>query len=100
MATAKLKDRNKHVLKVGDEVYWNDPAMHDLETKEERKEAWLTIWKVDEIDEENEMVCISTEHSEAQVYPRELVKIDFYPISGINTLRYPDDFENSYIGRL
>lgn len=72
MAQNKLKDANRIYIKVGDEVYWNDPAMRYLETEEERKEAWLTIWKVDSIDEENEMVCISTDHSEAEVYPREL----------------------------
>ena len=83
--TDKLRDINNVEIKVGDEVYWNDPAITDLETPEERKEAWLTIWKVDSIDEENEMVCISTEHSEAEVYPKELEVAIF--------IRKPDEFE-------
>lgn len=80
-----LKDANGIDILIGDEVYWNDPAIHDLETDEERKDAWLTIWKVDSIDEENEMVCISTEYSEAEVYPREL-EVAIY-------IRNPDEYE-------
>lgn len=85
MAQNKLKDANGIYIGVGDEVYWNDPAIHDLETPEERKEAWLTIWKVDRIKPELEMVCISTDYSEAEVYPRELEVAIF--------IRTPDEYE-------
>ena len=85
MAQNKLKDANGIYIGIGDEVYWNDPAINNLETPEERKEAWLTIWKVDSIDKENKMVCISTGHSEAQVYPKELEVAIF--------IRKPDEYE-------
>lgn len=84
MAQNKLKDANNVEISVGDEVYWNDPAINNLDA-EERKEAWLTIWKVDSIDEENEMVSISTGHSEAEVYPKELEVAIF--------IRKPDEYE-------
>lgn len=82
----KLKDANNTIIEIGDEVYWNDPAITDLETREERKEAWLTTWKVDRIEPELEMVCISTDYSEAEVHPRELEVAIF--------IRTPDEYDN------
>lgn len=85
MATDKLKDINNIEISVGDEVYWNDPAITDLETPEERKEAWLTTWKVDLIDEELEMVSIHNGHSMADVPPSE-IEVAIY-------IRKPDEYE-------
>lgn len=84
MARIKIREANGIELNVGDEVYWNDPAINNLD-REEKKEAWLTIWKVDSIDRENKMVCISTGNSEAEVYPIEL-ELAIY-------IRQPDDYE-------
>lgn len=65
-----ITDIDNIEIKVGDKVYWNDPGLFDLETMEDRREAWLTLWDVDEVSEE--MVCISNDYSEAEVYPKEL----------------------------
>lgn len=84
MAQNKLKDANNVEINVGDEVYWNDPAINNLDA-ELRKEVWLIIWTVDSIDEENEIVHISTECAKAEAYPKELEVAIF--------IRKPDEYE-------
>ena len=60
---AKIKDRKGKILKKGQKVIWYDP--------EEEARDLSTVYKVDKVVSE-EMVLISNEFSEAEVFPEEL----------------------------
>lgn len=66
-------------IKVGARVRWNDPGINDYDPED--RESQLNIeWEVDAIvgaDDEavtsdDDMILISSEYSEAEVYPDEL----------------------------
>lgn len=66
-------------IRVGAKVRWNDPAIHDYDP-EEREEQLNTEWVVDailgldedEVTSDSDIILISSEYSEAEVYPSEL----------------------------
>lgn len=66
-------------IRVGAKVHWNDPAINDYDP-EEREEQLNTEWVVDailgrdedEVTSDDDIVLISSEYSEAEVYPSEL----------------------------
>ena len=61
-----IKDRRGNELKVGDCVLWHDPDETTLDLSR--------IWGIDEIkgDDENTVILISDDFSEAEVYAHEL----------------------------
>ena len=67
------------IIRVGAKVRWNDPAIHDYDP-EEREEQLNTEWVVDailgldedEVTSDSDIILISSEYSEAEVYPSEL----------------------------
>lgn len=66
-------------IRVGAKVRWNDPVIHDYDP-EEREEQLNTEWVVDailgldedEVTSDSDIILISSEYSEAEVYPSEL----------------------------
>lgn len=66
-------------IRVGAKVRWNVPAIHDYDP-EEREEQLNTEWVVDailgldedEVTSDSDIILISSEYSEAEVYPSEL----------------------------
>ena len=59
-------------LKVGDTVFWNDPAIHEY-PREEIYDALTRRFVVNKI--ENEIISISDSYSEVEAYANELVHI-------------------------
>lgn len=59
-------------LKVGDTVFWNDPAIHEY-PREEIYDALTRRFVVNKI--ENEIISISDSYSEVEAYANELVYI-------------------------
>lgn len=66
-------------IRVGAKVRWNGPAIHDYDP-EEKEEQLNTEWVVDailgldedEVTSDSDIILISSEYSEAEVYPSEL----------------------------
>lgn len=72
-------------IKIGGKVKWNDPCIQDY-PKSERKKLLNRVWSVDlingltdntEIDDDS-IITISDEYSEAQVCPCELEPFVFH----------------------
>lgn len=61
-----MKDRNGYEIKMGDYVKWYDPE----ESARDLSRTYL-IWDI-----RDEMVLITDEYSEAEVFPCELGKVD------------------------
>ena len=57
-------DRNKTEINVGDKVIWYDPAIESMDLNR--------VWIIDSIT--NEIVHISADFSEAEVYANEISK--------------------------
>ena len=70
----------KRKLKKGDKVLWNDPAIRREGLDGDQINAMLSrVWAIDEVkdygDESDDIYCISTEGSEAEVLRAELVSL-------------------------
>ena len=65
-------DEDSHDFKVGDAVYWNDPAINDY-PEEEREEALKRRFVIFDIS--GEIISISDTYTTAEVYADELEHI-------------------------